>query len=437
MNVRKFVAFVAFALAGAGLVAVPAPAHAADPVYWSYAATTGSTYVKLLDGVVQSDKLAQSVVTGGAQSSSSKNSTASIKVLNLAEVGAAETRTDATVQKALLGKSQTTTLTSFARTARVSLLGGLITADALETSVTTTGRPDGSVSATGDSRLANIKIAGIKLPLNIPKNYAVTIPGVASVTLNYTLHGKYDQPEGDVAATLSWAVGVTLLKPFEGYAAGVTLLVNPVNQYLSEVTPAYGASLAGNAYGTRVQANVGDDIRVVSDPTAQVGTPAGSSDGRTLSNATLGVNVPGVLTTGIVSSTTTSKKDAYGNAEVTNTNQTTGINVLGGLIRADAIKVTASGKLQDGKWTSKMDMTLVNLVVAGAKIPINVSPNTSIDVAGLGKVTLNLQQTTTQGAYQNVIAGVRITLDTARAGLPVGAVIELGVAYTAIAPPAA
>ncbi|WP_141004023.1 choice-of-anchor P family protein [Nocardioides humi] len=420
---------------GAGLVAVPAPAQAAEPVYWSYAASTGATYVKLLDGVVQSDLTAQSSVTGGAKSSSSKNSTAAANILNLAELGAVETTTDATVQQ-VLGQPQTT-LKSWARTAQVKLLGGLITADALETTVTTTGRANGTGSYTANSRLANIKIAGVKLPLNIPKNYAVTIPGVASVTLNYTLHGKIEQPEGDLIGTMGWAVGVTLLQPLGGYSAGVTLLVNPVNQYLSEVAPSSGASFGGTAYGSRVQANVSDAVTVVSDPTARVGTPVGGSNGRTLSNSTLAVRVPGVLNTGAITSTTMSKKDAFGNGEITNTNRTTGINLLGGLVKANAVKVTAAGKLQDGQWTSDMKMELVNLVIAGQKIPIDVSPNTILNIAGLGQVALNLQQTNTNGAYQNAITAVRVTLDTAQAGLPIGAVIELGVAYTAIAPPAA
>lgn len=435
MNVRKLASFVAFALMGVGLVAVPAPAaQAADPVYWSYAASTGATYVKVLDGVVQSDLTAQSGVTGGAKSSTSKNSTAAINVLNLAQLGAVETRTDAVVQQ-VFGQPQTT-LKSWARVANVNLLGGLITADALETTVTTTGRADGNGSYTANSRLANIKIAGVKLPLNIPKNYAVTIPGVASVTLNYTLHGKYDQEEGDLIGTMGWAVGVTLLQPLGGYSAGVTLLVNPVNQYLSEVAPSSGASFGGTAYGSRVQAHVGDDITIVSDPTARVGTPVGGSNGRTLTNSTLGVRVPGILTTGAITSTTTSKKDAFGNGEITNTNRTAGINLLGGIVRATAVKVTAAGKLQDGQYTGNMKMELVNLVIAGKTIPIDVAPNTILNIAGLGQVALNLQQTSTAGAFQNAITAVRITLDTAQAGLPVGAVIELGVAYTAIAPPA-
>ena len=426
-TVRKFVSFIAFAVAAVGLVAVPAPAQAA-PVVWSYAASTGGTYIKVADGMIQSDLTAQSSVTGGASSSTSKNSTAAAKVAGLAEVGAIETKTDATVAKTLSGT--TPTLKSWARTAHLSLLNGLITADAVETTITTTGRPDGSASHTATSRLAGIHIVGINLPLNIPKNYAVTIPGVATVTMNYSMHGKVDR----LAATMGWALSVTLLQPRAGYSAGVTILVNPVNQYLSEVDPATGAKVSGTAYGTRIQANAGDTVNVVSDPTARVGTPVGSSNGRTLSNSTLGVRVPRVLTTGVVTSTTTSNQDAFGNAEITNTNQTAGVNLLGGLITAKAIKVTAHSKLQDGKWTHQEKLELVELVVAGQRIPVDVSPNTIINVAGLGRVAINEQRSISNGSYQTLIYGVRITLDTEQAGLPIGAQIELGAAYTGILP---
>ena len=225
MSVRRISYLVAFVLMGMGLVAVPSPAQAA-PVEWSYAASTGGTYIKVLDGVVQSDLTAQSGVTGGAKSSSSKNSTLAAKVAGLAEVGAIETTTSATVNPT------NTVLKSWARTAHVSLLNGLITADAVETNISTTGqKATGTGTYTASSRLAGIKIIGINLPLNIPKNYSVTVPGVANITLNYAINGKVDR----VLGTMGWAIGVTLLKPFGSYSAGVTLLVNPVNQYLSEV----------------------------------------------------------------------------------------------------------------------------------------------------------------------------------------------------------
>lgn len=419
---RKFATIVAFGLVAASFVAMPAPAAQAADVVYSYTARTGGTYVKVFDGTVNSDFTAASSVTGGPNSTAAKNSTAAVTVNNLLRVGAIET-----ASKALVGATGTR-LESFARTANVDLLDGLITVGAVETNVSTVGRSDGTASSTGDTKLVGINIVGVDLPIRIPKNYAVTIPGLASITLNVHLHGKV----GTTVATQAWAIGVTLLKPRAGYKAGVTVIVNPINQYLAESEPATGAKIRGQAYGTRVQANVGDDIEVVSDPTALVSVPYGSSHGKTLKNQTLGVNVPGLLTTGVVSSTTNSTKDDVGNASIRNANETAGLNLLGGLIKADVIKVTAVGKMQDGKWTSRMTMTTVNLVVAGQQIPINVGPNTIIDVAGLGTVAINLQQKNPHGAPQNRITGVKITLDTERAGLPIGAVIELGVATTTI-----
>lgn len=427
-TVRKLVFFLAFALAGVGLVAVPAPSAQAAPIAWSYFGTTGGTLVRVLDSTVQSDMTAQSVVFGGTKSSSSKNSTAAAEVGALASVGAIETTTSGNVSS-LTG----TTLRSWARTAHVSLLDGLITADAVETTITTTGRPDGSATSTANSRLANIKIAGIELPLNIPKNYQVTIPGIATVTMNYSLHGRIDELVG----TIGWALGVHLLKARADYPAGAAVLINPVNQYLAESDPSNTATLAGNAYGTRVRADVGDEVKVVSDPTAHVGTPIGSSNGRTITNSTLSSRVSGLLTTGIIQSTTTSTKDAFGNAEIINTNRTAGLNVLNGLIKADAVKVTATSRLVSGTWTHSEKLELVNLVVAGQSIPIDVGPNTVINVADLGTVSINVQQASFNGLYRTGIIGVRIVLDTARAGLPVGAVVELGVANTYIAPPVA
>ncbi len=420
MNVRKFVSFIAFTLLGAGLVAVPAPAaHAAD-IDWNYSANTGATYIKALGGVVSSDLTAQTAVNGGPARSSS-NSTAAVNVGGLLSVGAAETKTSATKD------ASGTKIHSYARVAGVNLLNGLIKIDAVETNVTTTGKPDGTSSATGNTRLAGIKILGVNLPLDIPKNYGVNIPGVAAISLNFTAHAG----DKELAATRGWALAVQLLKPRDGFDTGTTIVLNPVNQFLQEATPAANAPrLGGFAYSSRISANVGNQISVVSDPTAFIGTPFNGSDGKVLRNTTATLNIPGVATLGTLTSTSTSKRDsATGNAEITNTNRTVGLNLLGGLVKADAIDVTASAKLVDGNWTQSMKMTTVNLVIAGQSIPINVAPNTAIDIAGLGKVELN-KQGTLPNQKINRIDGLRITLDTARAGLPVGAVIEFAIAGT-------
>ncbi|WP_435770171.1 choice-of-anchor P family protein [Nocardioides sp. SYSU DS0651] len=422
MNVRLLFTALLISL---GLVAVPVPPAQAAEYIWNYSANTGATYVKAVGGTITSDATAQSSVSGGGtEPKSSSNSTLAANVGTLLRAGAVESRTSAEKTD----ESGGTTLRSFARTANLRLLNGLITVDAIETNVATVGKSDGTASATGNSQLLGIHIIGVDLPVRIPQNYSVTIPGVANISLNYMAH--VSTPE--LTATRAWAIGVQLLEARDGFSAGTTIIVNPVNQYLQEAVPSNGARLAGFAYGTRVQAKVGDQIKVVSDPTAYIATPYGSSNGNTQRNTTATVNIPSLLNTGAVTSTTTSSKDGL-DATVTNTHKVVGLNLLSGLIKADAIEVSATGRYVNGQWTSGMKMTAVNLVVAGRSIPINVSPNTSIDVAGLGKVEINKQQTAPAQRI-NRIDGIKITLDTARAGLPVGAVIELAVAATGITP---
>ncbi len=421
---RKLATIFTVGLVGASVALAPTPtAQAADVVY-TYQAATGGTQVKVLGNTVRSDLTAASSVSGGPQSATSKNSTAAVNVEGLIRTGAVETLTSATVE------SSGTTLTSAARTANVNLLNGLIKVDLVTTTASTTGHTDGTSSISGGTELAGIHIVGVDLPVNIPDNFVVRIPGVAAITLNYRQHTLFDGGIYDVG----WAIGVRLLEPRAGYPEGARVLVNPFVHILAEAGPTTGARLGGVAYGTRVRADVGDGIQVVSDPTARLGTPYFSSNGLTLENRVVGAHVPGLLTTDEIISTSTSTKNGK-NAEIHNTNELAGLNVLSGLITADAIKVVAHGKLVDGDWTSRMRMTFVNLVIAGAEIPIDVSKNTIIDVAGLGKVAINRQTTNTapnKGIYQNQINGIRITLSTERAGLPVGAVVEIGFASTLI-----
>lgn len=417
-SVRKLTLLLALAMATVGLATLPvAPAQAVGG--WYVNASTGGTYIKALGGTVSSDLTAASAVSGLA-STTSKNSTANVAVAGLANIGAIETRTSSEVA------SGAVTLTSWARVAGVNLLNGLVKIDAVETTITTKGTPEGASSWSANHQFLGIKILGLELPVDLPDNFAASIPGVATVSLNYAANSKGT----DTTNTIGWALAIQLLKPRDGFNAGTTIILNPVSQAMLYANPDVAATVGGHAYGTRVQANVGDQVKVVSDPTARIVTPVATSGGNELRNTTATINLPGLLTTGAVTSTSTSAKTGK-DATVVNSNKTVGLNLLNGLIKADVIEVTASGKRVNGVWTGQLKMTTVNLVVAGQTIPLNVGPNTRIDVLGLGEVVVNRQvQSTTN--RQNLIQALYIKLDTARAGLPVGAVIEVGVAATVI-----
>jgi hypothetical protein len=86
-------------------------------------------------------------------------------------------------------------------------------------------------------------------------------------------------------------------------------------------------------------------------------------------------------------------------------------------------------RLDDGEPVTEGNLQFINLKIAGKAIPIDVPPNTTLNIAGLGKVVINehkeLRAPGVAHAYQ--VIALHITLDTAKAGLPVGAEIIVGV----------
>jgi hypothetical protein len=166
-----------------------------------------------------------------------------------------------------------------------------------------------------------------------------------------------------------------------------------------------------------------------------IGCPCQGSNGKTLSNevSTLSVGVDGnILTAGV------NKSTAYGQKTATaaTTQQSTTIaqlNLLSGLITADSIKAVASvGVTASALNPSSTGSKFVHLVVAGQKIPGNVAPNTVINLAGLGSVTVNYVNSE---VYGTLAAGIEV--ETLRVqvtadndfGLPVGAILIVGEAY--------
>jgi hypothetical protein len=427
MKTRILLLISALALALTGLATVGSPANAAT-VSWAYSASAGGTYVHLLDNTITSDLTASSNISGSWNSTKSTNHTAAAKIGSLGNAGAIETSTTGTVT------ARRTTIHGTARTAGINLLGGLIRANAITTNVTSWAKPDGTHGVSSSStEFVGLHISGINVPVNIPRNWHVRIPGVATISANFT---KVGEKNGTVA-TLGWALNVTLLQARDGMPAGAVVVVNPINQYFLQGAPGNSAQLQGGAFATQVSAHVGDQIQVVSSPLAYIATPFGSSHGTTLVNDTasahVGTGLNALLHTAAIRSTSWSTADRRGNAEIRNSAQVAGLSLLGGLIKADAIHVTAHARYwaATGKWSHDEHMTLVNLVVAGQTIPLDVSPNTTIDVANLGKVQINRRVANAKKRISGIDA-VRITLDTSRAGLPVGAVIELGAAATEI-----
>ncbi|WNV90148.1 choice-of-anchor P family protein [Umezawaea sp. Da 62-37] len=75
------------------------------------------------------------------------------------------------------------TTAASARTAGLSLLGGLVTADEVKATATATDDLSGVVTATGTTNLTNLRVAGVQV-LNPAVDQTIVIPLVASVVVN-------------------------------------------------------------------------------------------------------------------------------------------------------------------------------------------------------------------------------------------------------------
>ncbi|MDO7867384.1 choice-of-anchor P family protein [Nocardioides jiangxiensis] len=409
------------ATAGAALpliaAGVAAPASAAT-TSWQYQAGAGATYVRVIGQTVSSDVTAQSSISGYKVPNSATNSTAAVSALS----GAVKT---GAVQSSTTSAATSTggiALTAWNRTAGVNLLNGLITADAVETTARTVGNTDGTMTGSAATRFVNLHILGIDLPVDIKPNTVVSVPKIATISLNHSA----STVSGSTRKTEGWALSVTLLAAYAGAPSGATIVLNPSQANLRPGDPQAAPEVGGYAYATQVNVQAGDVLKVQSGPTARVAVPQGGSDGKTITNSTAGVSLPNVAVLKAVSSSTTSTVSGTTADVVTQSGAAT-LDVLSGLVAADAIDVRAHGHKASGAYTGDMKMTTVNLTILGQQIPVNVSPNTTIEVPGIAKIVLNEQ---IQSGPVNKITGIHITLLDARGGLAAGAQVEVATAVT-------
>ena len=145
-------------LIATALTVTSQPAQAAPR--FNFVGWSGGSVVRAVGQTVTSDLTAQSYIPGITAPKSASNNVASVLVEDLLRVGAVETSEKA---EAIDNGIK---LTSFARTANVDVLNGLIRADAVTTNSVTKGISGNGLSSSGKTEFVNLRIAGITLPVN-------------------------------------------------------------------------------------------------------------------------------------------------------------------------------------------------------------------------------------------------------------------------------
>jgi hypothetical protein len=395
-------------------------ANAATETF-AHAASAGGTKISAVGTTITSDLTAESAVSG-TQPAADTNKVASVRAGGLVQTGAVTT--DASAVKS--GKGFKTT--AHARTANISLLNGAIRVSAVDTTSTAESNGTGAPTATSTTEFVGLTIAGKKYPLNVAPNTGVTIPGVATVRLN----ASQTSTSGESVITQGAGLYVTLLQASNGVAAGATIILNPTYTLITPAKDTEGGSpLGGGGFGAYAFAHVGDEIEAETGKLGGRMMPPLGTGGNTLSNTTARVNLPQLLSAkGIETTVTGISIPALSESTVTSKLADVRLfpTLFGGLITATAIGSTSHVRLDGGTPVTEGSLQFINLKIAGKAIPVDVAPNTAINVAGFGRVVINEQKefrAPGAGHAFQVIA-LHITLDTARAGLPIGAEIEIG-----------
>jgi len=427
--VRRLVSVLsATALAAtAGFTAAAAPANAVTPQIWTYSGTSGGTQINALGTTISSGLTAASNLADNVVPNSHTSTVAQVHVAGLLDVGAVNSgqvaeRYAATPQTDGNGVK----ITSQVKIAGINLLNGAIKVDAIDgsTSAAADANTSGVVSLDGGTttNFVNLSIGGKSYPVNVPANTTVEIPGLVKVVINET-HVDKSLP-GKTVRTMGTALHLTLLKAQGNAPAGAEIKLNPTQALVVPTGASDAHPVGGFAYGSYIGVGAGDSVRVLSQPTGMVMLPSSGTKGQPYTNQIAGINIPQVATVGAVT-TLVNGTSVPGFADANTGAQLANINLLGGLIKADAVTVTSHVREAAGDNEAEASMNFVNLVIGGKKIPINVAPNTQIYLFGVGQVYIN-QQLTKPG--YSAIVGLRIILSTKKFGLPAGADIQVAVA---------
>ena len=307
------------------------------------------------------------------------------------------------------------------RITNVSLLGGMITADAIVAVARTTATATRVTSDDIGTSFVNLKVAGRTISQSISPNTVLALPGIGTVTLRQT---KVVGPAGRTAKidVNVIAISVTQLNTF-GLPIGAKVIAGHASSGFQRAV--VDKTYSGKAFVSFAKSDLPGVLSVMSGQTALLSVGCLGTGGETRTNETLPISSGLVRFSG---ASTTAFADG-GLSKTTSTVQ--GLSALNGLITASSLKAVAETKLVGSRRVrSTLGSGVVGLRVLGLPVPVNVPANTRIDLPGIGHVVINGQSipSPTSGASTAVTALQIFVTRANLLGLPVGANITIGYA---------
>ena len=262
----------------------------------------------------------------------------------------------------------------------ITLLGGVITADEVNSVSTTTHDNSGFHTSADGSTVVNLVVAGVPITVLPAPNTSISLPGFGHVVLNEQITKMKARSASftvnmihvfiDVANVLNIPIGTQII----------------VSHAFSGLTSGVQGTLDGQAYGTK--AGVGHTI--TSGPSAIVRMSCLGTNGNLKTNSVAQVQVPPLFSVGEVVDTalgTVDSTSAVG--ELTSTVQA--VDVFTSLVTASLVKADAHASSTGGTLTFSDDGSMfTDLHVTGfPNIHDDVPPNTRLHIVGLGTLWLH------------------------------------------------
>ncbi|MHA7219711.1 choice-of-anchor P family protein [Arthrobacter sp. MDT1-48-3] len=388
------------------------PAVTPAQVQTGFSGSAYGSYIVNNDKTLVSGPTASSSITcTSATGLTATNNVAATNVPLVGTVGAANTNI-----KTLL-TSTGKRAEAVSTVASTNLLGGLITAGAITSKSTADKSVTGTFSGSNKTTIADLKILGLPVSVNPTPNTVIDLNvAVLGSIGKVTLNGQSKKVVNGTYQVETTALRVQILKAgLPGLNVGTDIRLGVSN---ARLTPPQAGFLTGTGFSTKatlLNGLAGSGATAL----AQV-----KCDGGTTTANVAGVSVPGLLTAGAATTTTTGVLTP--SLKVSVTDKLAGLDVLGGLITADAIKAeTSATRAPSGGTVALTDTsTFTNLKIKGlAGINATVAPNTVIQVPGLGKVTLHKVTKTSTSVSVTMI---EVVLGQALGTLPTGSKIEIG-----------
>ena len=388
-----------------GLVAVAAPSAAASD-HLGHGAVAYGTSIQL-GSVFSSGPTA--LATLGCTNRSGilhSNSAVSAGLLTAGSVGAI-------LDEVSTSKSSTTSKSTIHA---VSLFSGLITADSVAATGTTS--TDGSgFSTSGDTTTANLVINGTPITLAAP-NTIIPLAGLGSVTVNEQI-SKVKADEASIIVN-ALHVHVAVTNAF-GFPVGTDLLIGHTRASLVQNPTKL---VGGQAYATSVEGT-----GLSAGKTAVVRLPCEGTDGAVRINTSAGTVIPDVLSTGTEKSTASGTATrSFASGVTTDTVQNV---LLLNLVSADEVKAEANGTKfsGDAEYTDAGSAFTGIAVVGIPLLPDPVPPNYVHKIPGVG--TLYLHRVIQKKTHIE-IRMIELVLSVPVGPLAAGTDIKIGVAEVAM-----